>query len=502
MSSVSQGKRSWLNDGTLGFLLLWAALLFVALINAALFIRTARLADDAMMWQRYAANLFSTGRLAWNPGEPPAYGLSAPLFLVVGIPCRLLCAGNAATAALLSSVASGVVMLLALPMLAFAVCRRRLAVLFAAGAVAYGSTLLAPHFGSGMDTCFSTACLAGYFAAVARRIDWRWLAASGGMMFWVRPDLALFPVAACLGLALEEPSYGRRTLVGTFLALGLVLGANWMYFGSPVPLPFYAKSTGIYQQSTVYLRYHPLGITAPRLFLAAFWPLALVALPAPFLRRSVLDGAVLLGCFGFAAYFSFGALQIMGENARYYIPLVAPLSYLAARTMLSLPAFKFSLPAWGLAVGGIAAFGFVGLGIPDAIPPSFTYTRTDLQHFQESYRYYWEGLDRVAQVAPGLTLASTEVGMPSIMMPTWRIWDLSGLNDSEIAKRGYQPEMLAKNKPDIIYMHPEYEQLNSKLTHSPGFEDYEVIHLRSVMPCALRKTGSHYSELRKALFSG
>src|ERR1043166_3009783 len=63
--------------------------------------------DDAYMFARYADNLLAHGRIAWNPGGEPMYGLTSPLFLMVVTPLRTLFPGDPMRVVLLSSLLCG-----------------------------------------------------------------------------------------------------------------------------------------------------------------------------------------------------------------------------------------------------------------------------------------------------------------------------------------------------------------------------------------------------------
>ena len=125
------------------------------------------------MFVRYADNVLRDGKLAWNPGGEAVYGLTAPLFLAVVIPMRLVFPAAPALAAQASSLLCGFVFVLLLAALV-----KRCAEPDSAGRFVIALLVLCPtllldrmivtHFLSGMDTTFALAALTAFLLLAVR----------------------------------------------------------------------------------------------------------------------------------------------------------------------------------------------------------------------------------------------------------------------------------------------------------------------------------------------
>jgi hypothetical protein len=121
--------------------------------------------------------------------------------------------------------------------------------------------------------------------------------------------------------------------------------------------------------------------------------------------------------------------------------------------------------------------------------------------FGQFWSDFWYRLPEVTSVSPDLLIATTEVGLPGIMLPEGTIIDLAGLNDSDIAMNGFLAStFLNVRKPDVIYMpHPHYVRLNQALISYEGFQEqydfYPMAELGTVMDVAVRREGMHYESL-------
>ncbi|HRF94368.1 MAG TPA: hypothetical protein PLZ51_04200, partial [Aggregatilineales bacterium] len=117
-------------------------------------------------------------------------------------------------------------------------------------------TNLLHHFTSGMGTTTVLLYVTGYIALThwAKNTPKTWIyvivGIIGGFGFAIRPDVMLF--TACVPLSffiLAKTDKNRRLAlfmgVTTLTVLGIQLLLARLYFGSALPLPFFAKSGGI-----------------------------------------------------------------------------------------------------------------------------------------------------------------------------------------------------------------------------------------------------------------
>ncbi|MFC1806210.1 hypothetical protein ACFL09_04430, partial [Planctomycetota bacterium] len=256
--------------------------------------------DDSYMFVRYAGNVLDHGKVAWNPRGEPVYGLTSLLFLGVVLLVRLVTAGDPSLVTYLSSLLSGVAFLGLLVLL----LRRhgtRWSLLLVVFTLGTATSDVAFHFSSGMDTAFAMAWVAACILLCKeheqRAAVWTAIAAGlwGGLSYYARPDLLLYSLLVPGAVVLFGPSRTARrqallTLGITTVVVAAQMGVARWYFGTALPLPFYAKSTRLYGES-VYAAYR--GIPTRRLlaYATSCWPLlvalAISALAAPkaFVRK-------------------------------------------------------------------------------------------------------------------------------------------------------------------------------------------------------------------------
>ncbi len=519
------------------------ALLIMVLGSASLALRVAvsldgrAVWDDSYMFVRYASNLVNHGVLAWNPGGPPTYGLTSLLFLAVVVPLRLAF-DSPIVLAVASSVVSGILFLgLVAGMLGDVAGRREHAVIGAYVVVALmlaGPTFYL-HFVGGMDTLFAMAYVTLYII-VARRFEQApglairiAMGVIGGLAFAARPDLLLFTWLVPLvvvGFA-REAAVRRAAVQVLALTVGLTaaqMALAAVLLGTPLPLPFFAKSLANYDGFNL-----AAYAAVPREQLLQFASgygllllpigLNLVVYRRRFWRRcTAVEKGLLLAAVLFALYYLFFVLQIMYFFARFYQPLLPVLVLLAGRSIASLLAgYRDDLrprirqtrlvQRVELVLGaGVVCSLVILLGMDIlALVPGLGRTRhldpAGLYYAPENdwYRANWFRLPEFAALSDQLVVAATEVGLPGIMGPGWTIIDLSGLNDPEIARDGFDGVRFFENRqPDLIIMpHPDYGGLIEAIQSAPYFQRhydfYPADSLDTAMGIALWRDSFYYA---------
>lgn len=462
--------------------------------------------DDAYMFTRYAAQFLSGGGLHWNVTSPPAYGLTTPAYLLVVLPALTLYPERPAQALVVASLVSTIVALglLFLLVLFFAGAtsrlQRGLLALWLAVALSAAWGDLSIHATSGMDTMLALAWITGFVICAIRmgkkenaaRGEQFLLGLLGGAGIIVRPD------ALILAFALPMAWLGRsatRRMAYRVWASALLLLVFWMagayfYFGSALPLPFFAKNARVY--GTEFYGYYELaGIEYLLAFVQAMWLPVLTLILGIFLARSRLrtvDRAALLGLAAFSAYHVLIVVPIMGFHWRFFVPalplLLLPASRMALEMMRRVPASVRE---------GILAHPAPVLLVPLALIPAWLnpqpllrltalqgpgswqhWGQFDLEQlYQDGFARHWLHLDALASLPDTLVVATTEVGMVGMMHPNKSVIDLAGLNEPALAY-GFDADRLLADpalRPDWIYMpFVHYEEMIRAIEAHPTFQ--------------------------------
>ncbi len=503
-----------------------------------------RVWDDAYMFARYADVTLATGKIAWYPGGEATYGLTSLLYLAVVVPMRMA-VPNVALAMVLCSLAStAAFVVLLLVLIARYTDADRLGRLALTAvtlfALAVASRHLVNHIVSGMDTMFALAFLTAYIL-LARSYERRpsvrravLVGVWGGLAYLARPDLMLYAAlvpAALLLLGPDGRSRRHGLLMGgvSALVLGAELAACRAYFGTPLPLPFYAKSTALYGE---YIRrwYRTVPIKQLAQFVLSFWfLLAVIGIDViagrmrdperP--RRSRVELGLLAATVLFIGYYLFFVTQIMYMGARFYYPTLPAVAFLAAQSLARIGrrAQRASGVGWHALprplawVGALLlVYGLVPLGRLGVEKLSGRLQRGEWAAFDvwsgPQKHNYWYRLDAVSELPDDLVVATTEVGRPVAMNPQMRVIDITGLNEAPFALHGFSADRLLDHyRPDLIYMpHPHYKEIDAAIRSHPTFQDqYELFPAEQLteqlgkpveMGMAIRRDSPYYQPLR------
>ncbi len=523
--------------------LIWfsAVVIIVAEVFSHLAATSVQVWDDALMFARYADNFVASGGLVWNLEEVPTYGMTSVLYVGVQIcvevilkATNLVPAPSPSQVAFLSSALSGVVFLIFVAALIERSVTGSPAPKFVCACITLigvygGRTQLATHFESGMDTTFVMAYLAAYllmahyffrkktFGAAAV------MAITGALAFFARPDLLLYTLSVPAVMALqplEQPDRNKGVfVVATTLAVSLLtLLVAKLYFGSALPLSFYAKSLGLYS-SDIWKVYATVGPDQLIVFLKTYWFLVVIVLlsfpVAPEFWRSPsssIEKGLLLATAAFWIYYSAFVLQIMPYEARFYYPTFPALLYLAARSAAEITARLEHRAAsfdkvtrYAFPIVALSVFVFSAAGLSKAtqkLAASNAWVVFDQQiEYKARFTRYWMFLDKFSALPDDLVVAATEIGRLSAMNPKKKIIDLSGLNNTYIAHNGFSGEWFFSNyQPDLIYLpHPHYKGLIKEITACPKFPDNYVFYSTEsrggVLDLAIKRTSPHFAEM-------
>ncbi|MCU0479731.1 MAG: hypothetical protein MUE54_00805 [Anaerolineae bacterium] len=491
--------------------------------------------DDALMFARYAHHLDQTGIWSWNADESPVFGMTE---LVYGALVYANTSTHTDTSPIQlvqdTSHQYGVLWVI------FGILFVLMAVLspknryhpalslMVIGLLLFGVSAhsnLLHHFTSGMGTTTVLLYAIGYIALAQWAKHTPMLIAYivtgfiGGLGFIVRPDMMLFTVCVPIALFIfaKTPKERRYSIIMgiiTLLTLGAQLLFTRAYFGVALPLPFFAKSGGIYDgflaNQYVSVAIDQLGTYAySNRYLILLIIIGFISHPKGFMKRmSAVEWGLLVGMMGYIGYYAVFVTQIMPEYQRFYYPTLPIIIWLACIGVLALiERLTQIIPlVWGLLTRQIR-FGIVFcIMVMCVIGVSGTLYEAHQFVYQHQNTYYpphdarWYKLAQFARV-DNITVATTEVGAVAVANFSWRVIDMAGLNDTHFALDGFSADKLLDDyRPDLLYLpYPDYIEMTEAIVTHPHFaRDYTYFtagQIRLPMGVAVRNDSPHYSEL-------
>ena len=470
--------------------------------------------DDAYMFLRYAHNLRGGHGLAWNPGQPPVFGVTSPAHLLVVAGLGALWPGLEGGRLLqLVSLAMG---LLAPALLAFT-CARFARHPRLQGNFGLWAAVLFPlvtlteafefHVRTGMDTTISllaNALLIHAALVFSRRPDTRTAVLAALASFaavLARPDNLI--VADLCPLLLLWQAGGKpgsaRTFAALFTALvllGLAL-ARWR-LGTALPLAFHAKQPGAYGGFAGAYTWNPFLFL--EVFLKAALPFVAVLLLLADRARWQLAAALLVPvALTFAFYFWIN--QIMGHLGRFYFPFL-PYLVVAAALMAddalvtrALRPWRVALAAAVIVAGGpvleLAGRRYQARAATQVLAPLDGYATDAPQPLPELDS--WQASIEVGRLAasspPGTVFAMSEHGLVGARAPAAIIVDVLGLHDRTFALHGFSAAELWRRRPDVLWMpHPDHTRMVRDILDSEElWADYDFYPEAFTYGLALRR---------------
>jgi hypothetical protein len=464
--------------------------------------------DDAYMFARYAMNVRHGLGVSWNLDGVHTYGQTSLLWGWMVVALSYLPLGAWKMLSLGSWLCSvGAVIALAW---AVAVNARGwllsstwrvlpwVALPLATTAVFMGNAV------TGMETMLA-AMLAAVFVGMALawsrgRVRPESVALVGLALFFTRPDAALAIGLLPLLLFVLTPGISKASvarLLSVFL-VGVVLEliVCKLYFHTALPLSFYMKSRHAYEGFR--------EVWHPELMAVAFFGACELHVATLILLARKEDWRLIVCCVT-PALVTFAYLgtvtQIMGFNARYYVPYLA---FFVVPALLVLDRWTADAetpvgdpwPANSLLVRGsataIVMMCFLALsseGVQAGIRRTeagvhteYDPARVEMSASAPLPAVPWDVMMRdvtdmlVAPLPRGVTVAATEVGYLGARASQVNVIDMAGLNDNAIALHGFDVHALLLRKPDVIWFpNSDYTYLNAWMMSDPVLlKDYDV----------------------------
>ena len=472
---------------------------------AWLALRQPVLFDDSFMFLRYALHLREGLGVSWNPDGVHTGGMTSLAWFLVVLPLSFFPLAYGQPLA----VGSLVIGLVGIAWLGRQVSRLAISAPLQQFWLIFPCIVLLlvsfPFFRAnmltGMDTMLSFTVNVALSCAI-----WGWFHSResgqrrsaclvgllGALAVITRPENGILalgaPVLAVFLLLPREGRKQRHSAQWMATPFTLVLAAYLLfyriYFHAWLPLSFHIKAQHAYRGYVGAIHW------IPEHYLAKFLFLVLPVLTFPLLCadwRTLRIAVTLLTPTALTFAYLETVTQIMGYDARYYVPFLAPvlvaafwmtdltlkfqlqrqlrqrLPRVAALAALLMLAFLLTwrpLDRWSQRRLTVAGYPAPQLVVPAKTPLPW-------RHGYELNRLL---AIKVMQSLPsGSLIAASEVGFLGAAAPHIAIIDLAGLNDNETAWHGFSMDRLLRLKPLLIYFpHSDYTWQRQQMLCAPG----------------------------------
>jgi len=484
--------------------------------------------DDAYFFIRYADNFLAGFGHAWNSDGVQVYGSTSLLHFLVVV-CFRWCLPFQDFAILqLSSSIMGFAAIILMVVICSHYTKWQhfhknylfwAAILFP---LFFLNDIFIIHMLSGMDTMLVLFCnvllILFTLRLLSRRrtIDLILLILSAFLAYFARPDNAvyvfLFPVMA---ISLLSDSINKRALVVKFIVclavlITIDLIVKTCILGDPLPLSFYAKQSGFYENYAGAGRWNPISLILQFIFAAL-----------PFLVIILLLGEKedirLLAVFLFPAViiflYYFSVTQIMGGAARYYfptLPFFAVCSVMIIDSRLENNTGFFTITKRRIMLIVII---LLPISLLDNLAGYYKrhiigqITLTKITDYTADFKRplpevgYDESIIEIAKIAKkapkGTIIALSEHGYISASAPHVDIIDPLGLHDKYFAHNGFSAKEFFVRQPDFIWFpHPDYTHIVREILKSKDlWRDYYYYPTAYDYGIAIRKSSLHFDSL-------
>lgn len=526
---------------------------------ALVYLSTSRqgLWEDGYFVKRFAYNFWHHGTFSWNVADGPVYGMTSQTLQLVGTLVYALAPDHLVLGLKLVLYASLVATLLVLGnVVQQAAFLRRDASSHSLGsagllpcAVGLSVSLIVQVILMGLETVLGLLAVAISILTILRwrgtRADSIAVVLSTLGVYLTRPDAILIPGLLLAGQLFfswraaagsSEPSL--RVVLATLTALGAglaaILAACHLYYGTPLPLPFYIKTHGLSVQTTAHIEIFALE-KLKNATSAVFFALPFLFVAVHARSRFVL--LLIASALVFASYHYFATIETMGYLSRFYLPAFVPVlaaagvayeDYLARRrwpvsigfylawlgafwwlkqldevhkiphllarsldvpVLLAIGIMLLAPRRWpALRAGLVAACLAVGTALTYPLPRLELLDDETILLAQISPRAVFRGLAQLRRTLAPRAVFHTDMGAPGVLLPEARVVDLDGLLNEDITLRGASFQALCEaDRPDAIFVpNFTYPELREEVLSSPCLEGYRAVTPMTPSPLFIR----------------
>jgi hypothetical protein len=499
------------------YLTLSTSLIIVCTILSNPLARIVSLGDDGLFFVRYAHNFLASHRFSWISGAPPSFGATSQLYQLLTTGVQLLVRESEPMSVVILSGLGGILTVIVLTLGLWRELRSRIVTQLLDTAenersakmeMFFGVALIAlnPKFYSqwttGLETTWSTFVVALFVVALPILVASRGGLAVGLpviilLMFWQRPDLGLIGSTPIIMGSLFNQSGRRKQFIlsgcVTFFLLSVTMIGWEYYYNSPVPLPSIVKTALSGYSRTIDSFYAYGNVIELRLF-AVENVVALLFSLSLFLTRgsssqqrtSMTDASLGVGVVVFALFETFGnKYPITSGSARFFMPALPVIFYLAVKgygATMQLLKERLSKKLWyrfGVACTLAVCIMQTPFLIRGVLYPGFKQAHLDFIDSRSALIAQARQQNKWNQMLPILTdqsfdhcsIADSELGAIGLLPPSRVVYDLSGLNNTDIVVSHEAPaHYILRKRPDYIWYKRVDFYWGISLETNPDFE--------------------------------
>lgn len=469
--------------------------------------------DDSYMFIRYIEHIKSGGGFSWNYGEP-SYGCTSityTLFLVI-FTTIITTFGNFSPESTLQFSAFcmfilSIVFLVASIFKTISNTWVLLLFVFLLSCMLFMPSIYY-NIHNALDTMasmFALSWLSYCWLNYASNSDLKRLIfgiISSIVAFEIRPDNGIYALFIPTLTFFYIYHYKRDSLKTNHLklfysifcfTLGIGLLLKWIYFGSPLPLSFYIKNNYYYSGYIMQHIWNPFIYL--KIFIQEFVWILLLPLILFFNKKNTKQSLIFLLPLLVMVLYYFSVTQIMGNDARFYIPSL-PILFCGVLVLCSNAEFeikKLKSPILWLLIAITFLFPRLLQEVGYKIYKPYIQNKTMLEAepYLEKIQYFehkkhqtldWNdaiyGVENIlSQMNDSLIFAATEYGYLGAKFPRMKIFDLAGLHNKSVALNGFTENELKLNHPDFIWMpHFYYTGLYYQLTQCEYFKSNYIFY--------------------------
>lgn len=459
--------------------------------------------DDAYMFIRYANNFLSGNGFSWNASDGPAYGATSTSYLFTVTAARGLFPLSDATVLTGLSFAAGLLSCVILVLAGFLYgnhLRKSWIPLLIIPAMILGGAFRF-HSLTGMETTISLLGNSVFVLSLLLyekrpdKLKFFLLLASAYASYLTRPDNGIYCLLLPPLFLWASGSMRKKQCLLYIVLFGVIISADLLFkkifFGSALPVPFYAKSAGFYQGYSGLGNWNAIDYLIQFLRSSLPFLLAAVLLVTKQTARRILG--ISLPMLLTFIYFT-TVIQIMGWEARYYYPSLPffimmayvvlenhfKCSYLVKNKLFQVSSWRIMAALFAVLLTTSPLITRVASSAWERYALKTVEYTPNTEYFTRSTRDlpslgWWEGITGMSELLekmpPGLVFAGSEYGFISSENPDVTIIDMVGLHDISLARNGFSADYILSRNPDILWLpHTDYSYFRSDLIDNEIFD--------------------------------